>query len=92
VLRADAGPQRPGASALVHGAEEVASRALMFSRLAPFVRPALINGTAGVVVARGREPFSVMGFTVRGGRIVEIDAVADPERLARVDLTLLDED
>jgi RNA polymerase sigma-70 factor (ECF subfamily) len=90
VLRADAGARR-GGSAFVQGAEEVASRALTFSRLAPYVRPALINGTAGVVVARGREPFSVMGFTLRDGRIVEIYAVADPERLARLDLALLDD-
>jgi RNA polymerase sigma factor (sigma-70 family) len=90
-LRADAGPNA-GGSAFLHGAEEVASRALMFSGLAPYVRPALVNGAAGVVVARGRKPFSVMGFTVQGGRIVEIYAVADPERLARLDLTLLDEE
>ena len=55
----------------------------------PFVRPALVNGAAGVVVAPHGRPFSVMGFTVGGGKIVEIDALADPERLRRLDLTLL---
>jgi hypothetical protein len=46
------------------------------------VRPALVNGAAGVIVAPRGQPFSVMGFTVVGGKIVAIDAIADPERLA----------
>jgi RNA polymerase sigma-70 factor (ECF subfamily) len=50
------------------------------------VRPALVNGVAGaVVVPRGR-PFSVMAFTVRHGKIVEIDTLSDPERLRQLDL------
>ena len=61
----------------------MAARALTFARLAPFVRPALVNGAAGVVVAPRGEPFSVMGFTVVGGRIVEIDAITDPSACAR---------
>ena len=60
-------------------------------RLSPFVRPALVNGAAGVVVAPHGEPFSVMGFTVVGGKIVEIDAVTDPERLRELDLAVLDD-
>lgn len=73
----------------IRGAEAVASRALTFARLAPYVRPALVNGAAGAVVAPGGRPFAVLGFTVRGGRIVELDALADPGRLARLDLTIL---
>jgi RNA polymerase sigma-70 factor (ECF subfamily) len=69
----------------------VASRALTFARLAPFVRPALVNGAAGVVVAPHGEPFSVMGFTVVGGKIVEIDAITDPVRLRELDLAVLDD-
>jgi RNA polymerase sigma-70 factor (ECF subfamily) len=76
---------------VAHGAKEVASRALTFARLSPFVRPALVNGAAGVVVAPGGKPFSVLGFTVRNGKIVEIDAVADPERLRNLDLAVLDD-
>jgi RNA polymerase sigma-70 factor (ECF subfamily) len=53
-------------------------------------RPALVNGAAGVVFAAGGRPFAVVGFTVRRGRIVEIDILADPERLRRVDLAVLD--
>ncbi|MGH9227119.1 MAG: RNA polymerase sigma factor SigJ [Acidimicrobiales bacterium] len=91
VLRSDGGAARPAISVVVRGAEAVAERALTFARLSPFVRPALVNGAAGVVVAPGGRPVSVMGFTVRGGRIVEIHAVADPERLAHLDLPVLEE-
>jgi RNA polymerase sigma-70 factor (ECF subfamily) len=75
----------------VRGAEAVASRAMRFAHLAPYVRPALVNGTAGVVVMPQGRPTAVMGFTVAGGRVVEIDAFADPERLAQLDLTILDD-
>ena len=88
VSRGDGGP---GASAVARGAREVAARALTFARLSPFVRPALVNGAAGVVVAPRGEPFSVMGFTVVGGKIVEIDAITDPERLRALDLAVLDD-
>ena len=53
--------------------------------------PALVNGAAGVVVAPRGRPFSIMGFTVRDGKIVAIDALADPERLSRLDLEVLDD-
>jgi RNA polymerase sigma-70 factor (ECF subfamily) len=51
----------------------------------------LVNGAAGVVVMVGERPFSVMGFTVVGGKIVEINTIADPERLRALDLTILDQ-
>jgi RNA polymerase sigma-70 factor, ECF subfamily len=90
VLRADRGAVPPGASREVRGAPAVAEQALIFSRLAPFAQPALVNGAAGVVVAPRGRPFSVMGFTVRRGKIVEIDILADPARLRRLDLAVLD--
>jgi hypothetical protein len=74
----------------VRGAETVAARALTFAGLAPWVRPALINGAAGVVVAPHGRPFAVMGFTVANGRVLAIDSIIDPERLAALDLTVLD--
>ncbi len=86
VLRSDGGDARPGTTVEVHGARAVAARAMTFAKLSPYVRPALINGAAGVVVTPRGRPFSVMGFTVAGGRIVAIDALADPERLAQLDL------
>ena len=49
-----------------------------------------MNGAAGVVVFAGDRPYAVIGFTVGSGRIVAIDILADPDRLARLDLTVLD--
>jgi RNA polymerase sigma-70 factor (ECF subfamily) len=91
VLRSDGGELRPNVTAVIRGAREVASRAVTYARLSPHVRPALINGTAGVVVAPRGQPFSVMGFTVTNGLIVEIDAIGDPARLRELDLTVLDD-
>src|SRR5918997_374276 len=84
VLRADYGTA--GASRLIRGARAVAGGALSFSRFAPFARPALVNGAAGVVTVREGQPLSVMGFTVAQGKIAEIDVLADPERLRQLDL------
>lgn len=81
ILRADGGAARPSANHVIRGAAEVASRAMTFASLAPFVRPVLVNGVAGVLVAPEGRPFSVMAFTVAGGRVVAIDALADPARL-----------
>ncbi len=91
VLRADAGALTAPASVHVRGARAVAEQAKVFAAVARLARPALVNGAAGFVVMRGGRPFSVAGFTVRGGRIVEIDILADPERLALIDLSPLDE-
>ena len=89
VLRADLGPE--GGSREVHGAEAVASQATMYSRLGLVVRPALINGALGAVSTLDGELFSIGGFTIRNGRIATMDFLADPERLRRVDLTLLED-
>jgi len=84
VLRADWGARRPAASAVTLGAAAVARQALMFSNPTAQLRPALVNGAAGVVVTVAGRPFAVMGFTVAGGKIVEIDAIADPKRVRRI--------
>jgi RNA polymerase sigma-70 factor (ECF subfamily) len=86
VVRADYGTVPVGASRQVRGAHTVAEQALSFSRLIPFARPALVNGTAGVVVTRGGQPVTLMGFTVRHGKITEIDILADPARLRQLGL------
>jgi RNA polymerase sigma factor (sigma-70 family) len=88
VLRADAGPG--GAGGEVRGAEEIAGRAIMWSRIVPTMRRALVNGVAGMVGLRDGHPISVGAITVRNGRIVELDILADPERIAQLDLTVLD--
>ena len=87
VLRADSGPGLPGATLEVRGAAEVASRALTYARLQLLNRPILVNGILGMMSYRDGKPFSVGAITVRGGRIVEMDILADPERLAQLDLT-----
>jgi RNA polymerase sigma factor (sigma-70 family) len=90
VLRADGG--RVARSSVVRGAWAVAEQSLAFARSrAGEARPAVVNGAAGVVwAARGR-PFSVVGFTVRGGKIAAIDILADPTRVGRLDFRTTDE-
>jgi RNA polymerase sigma factor (sigma-70 family) len=90
VLHADLGPSAPGGRFELHGVEAVANQARTYSRFGLVIRPALVNGAAGIVTFRDGEPFSVGAFTVRGGRIVEIDFLADPERVRQVDLTVLE--
>jgi RNA polymerase sigma-70 factor (ECF subfamily) len=91
VLRIDRGARPRGASRDVRGARAVAERGVAFSRLAPFARPALVNGTAGFVVARSGRLLGVAGFTVAQGKIIEIDLLMDPARLHELDLTDLDD-
>jgi RNA polymerase sigma-70 factor (ECF subfamily) len=88
VVRADLGA---GVLEEVRGAHAVAGQARAFSRMGLVVHPALINGAVGIVSTRDGRPFSVGGVTVRDGRIVEMDFLLDPERLARLDLTVLDD-
>jgi RNA polymerase sigma-70 factor (ECF subfamily) len=98
VLRSDAGAGRPAASVVIRGAAAVARQALGGGsggdrvRQAALVRPALVNGAAGVVITIGGRPFAVMGFTVAEGKIVEIDAIADPERVRRIAAAVLTDD
>jgi RNA polymerase sigma factor (sigma-70 family) len=89
VLHADSGGDA-GAVTVLRGAAAVAEGALAFSGRARFARPVLVNGAAGVLVAAHGRPLAVMGFTVAGGRIVEVDVIADPDRLRHLDLTALD--
>jgi RNA polymerase sigma factor (sigma-70 family) len=87
VLRVDMGA---AGSLEVRGADAVAGRAAIYSQLGLVIRPALINGVAGVVSMRDGEPFSLGAVTVRNGRVVAMDILADPQRLRRLDLTVLD--
>ncbi|MFF5259841.1 RNA polymerase sigma factor SigJ [Actinomadura viridis] len=90
VLRSDGGTALARQTIVLTGARSVAAQATMFGGLSPFARPALINGAAGVVVTPHGRPVAVMGFTVTGGRVAAIDVIADPDRLRRLDLTVLD--
>jgi RNA polymerase sigma-70 factor (ECF subfamily) len=90
VLRTDAGAAR-GLSRLVRGAQEVAAQAAMFSQSALSSQIVLVNGNVGVVSRRpdGRV-FSVIGFTIAGGRIMEMDILADAERIRTLDFSAID--
>jgi RNA polymerase sigma-70 factor (ECF subfamily) len=68
----------------------VAGQALSYSRRGLLTRVALVNGALGAVSTYEGELYSVGGFTIRGGRIVEMDILADPARLRRIDLAVLD--
>jgi RNA polymerase sigma factor (sigma-70 family) len=89
VLRADLGPI--GGSREVRGAAAVAGQALSYAQIGLDIRPALINGVAGAVTFLHGQPFSIAAVTVRDGKIVELDFLADPERLRLLDLTILDD-
>jgi RNA polymerase sigma factor (sigma-70 family) len=89
VLRSDFGARRPAAPKVTHGAAAVARQALMGAIPTARLHPALVNGAAGAVVTVRGRPFAVLGFTVTAGRIVEIDAIADPERVRRIAAAVL---
>jgi RNA polymerase sigma-70 factor (ECF subfamily) len=78
-----------GAEISVRGPAAVAGRALAGARFAQVTLPALINGAVGVVTATNGRPISLMAFTITGARIVAIDLVDDPGRIAEVDLAIL---
>jgi RNA polymerase sigma-70 factor (ECF subfamily) len=88
VLRSDGGVTRPNLSRLVRGAEAVARSAQAAALPTAVLRPVLVNGAAGVVVLVNGRLFSVMAFTVSNGKVVEIDAITDPERLSQVKIDL----
>jgi len=83
VLRAH---RRDGDPLELHGPRRVARGAMTARRFAPFVRPALVNGSAGVVAFDGELPFAVLAFTVIGDRAVAIDVFNDPELVAKLDI------
>ena len=82
---------RPACRSTSGGAEAVAGQALLWSRVDLTMRRALINGAAGIVTFLDGQPFSICAITIKGGRIAEIDFLADPERIAQLDLTVLDD-
>jgi RNA polymerase sigma-70 factor (ECF subfamily) len=83
VLRAH---RRDGDPLELHGVARVARGAMTARRFAPYVRPALVNGAAGVVAFDGELPFAVLAFTVLGDRAVAIDVFNDPELVAKLDI------
>src|SRR5829696_256947 len=88
VLRTDRAARRPGMPAEIRGAATVAEQAVRGRARA--ARPVLVNGAVGVVVAPRGRLLMVLDFTIEDGKIVAIDAIADPERLRQLDLAMLD--
>jgi len=89
VLRVDLGAQAGGIREL-RGAATVAGQAVLYATRTSQMRPALVNGAPGAMSLRDGELYSVSGFTIREGRIVTFDILADPERLALLDVDLLE--
>lgn len=88
VLRSDGGVARPNLNSLVRGAQAVAEQAMSFRQFTETATRILVNGIPGGVAwdANGN-PFAILALTIKGGRIVEIEVLADPERLGKLDLT-----
>jgi RNA polymerase sigma-70 factor, ECF subfamily len=90
VLRADGGAIK-GMSRLVRGAQAVAAQAATFSKIGLSNQVVLVNGNIGLVCRLPDERlFAVIGFTIAGGKVVEMDILADPERLSRLDLSAIE--
>ncbi len=90
VVHSDGGAARPGLASVVHGARAVAEQAMSFRQFTETATRVLVNGVpGGVAWAPDGSPFAVLALTVRGGRVVAIDVLADPERLAQLDLSVV---
>jgi RNA polymerase sigma factor (sigma-70 family) len=91
VFRADRAVGPTPAPIVIRGAHAVAKGARVASERARFTQPALVNGAVGLVMAPRGQLFLVLGFTITAGKITEIDVIADPDRLRRLDLAVLDD-
>ncbi|MBA2718149.1 MAG: RNA polymerase sigma factor SigJ [Chloroflexi bacterium] len=90
VVRSDGGFARPNLMSVVRGARAVAEQAMSFRQFGETATRVLVNGTpGGIAWAPDGSPFAVLALTVSGGRIVSIDVLADPDRLSRLDLSVV---
>jgi len=90
VLRSDGGAARPDVSVVVHGPADVIGHGLKVHQPSAVLRPALVNGAAGMVATIDGKPVAVVGLTISQGKVAEIDVIADPDRLLRLNLAVLD--
>ncbi len=91
VVRIDLGALPAGGLREVRGAAHAVGLAASYRRAAPFAQPALVSGSAGIVVMDdGGQPASVMAFTFAAGKITEIYILADRSRLTGLGLTAAD--
>lgn len=91
VIRADRAAVPPGSSRELRGVSAVVEQARNFVGRARFAQLALVNGTVGVVVAPRGHLLLVAVFEIKDAKIVEIDVIAEPERLRHLDLAVLDD-
>jgi RNA polymerase sigma-70 factor (ECF subfamily) len=89
VYQADYGLALAGKSQVIRGAADVVKQARVFMRLVRFAQPALVNGAVGIVVAPYGRLRYVAHFTITGGKIAEINVIADPTRLSQLHLSIL---
>jgi RNA polymerase sigma-70 factor, ECF subfamily len=89
VRRADRTALRAGAAAELRGGRAVAEETATNARVARFAAPALVDGRVGLVVAPRGRLLVAIALTVKGEKVSEIDAIADPWRLRRLDLAVL---
>ena len=89
-LRSDGGAARPDVSVVVHGPAGVIGHGLKVHQPSAVLRPALVNGAAGMVASIDGKPVAVVGLTISQGKVAEIDVIADPDRLLRLNLAVLD--
>jgi RNA polymerase sigma factor (sigma-70 family) len=90
VRNADPAVLQPGGQPVLSGADAVARQTLVLGQRARFAEPALVNGTVGAVIAPHGRLQLVLAFTVAGGRVAGYDVIADPARLARLEIAVLD--
>jgi len=86
VLRADAGAGPLGPSQLVRGSRDVVAQADRYRPLGRFAHRVLVNGIPGAIIVTQGKPLALASFTVVDAKITEIDILADPDRLASLDL------
>ncbi|MGH9359679.1 MAG: sigma-70 family RNA polymerase sigma factor [Terriglobia bacterium] len=91
VVRIDEAGARPGAPTEIRGARNWAKGAIAFSRLVRFVEPALVNGTVGLIWAPRGRLFRALSFTISRGKITQVDVIADPAHLRKLDLAVLND-
>jgi RNA polymerase sigma factor (sigma-70 family) len=91
IVRADSTTVPPGPPIEIRGARNWAKGAIAFARTARSVQPMLVDGSLGLVWAPGGRLSRVLRFTIKGGKIVQGEVIADPERLSKLDLAVLDE-
>src|SRR5262249_62160023 len=89
IFRADAAAAASGSPTEIRGARKWARGALAFSGFAQFAQPVLLNRAVGLVLAPSGRLSRAMTFTITDGKIVQVEVIAEPDRLRALDLAVL---